>query len=81
MTSRDFRSCLEIRDEIRAGRISAEAIRRETPERKRVLNPGTTTVQAERPVPQFTAPGVLCWRRQRGPPQFLAGSPASTPSI
>ncbi len=41
MTSRDFRSCLEIRDEIRAGRISAESIMRETLERIRVFNPET----------------------------------------
>ena len=39
MTTRDFRSCREIRDEIRAGRISAESFMKETLERIRLFNP------------------------------------------
>ena len=30
MTSRDFRSCREIRDDIRAGRTSAESVMKDT---------------------------------------------------
>ncbi|MBB48745.1 MAG: Asp-tRNA(Asn)/Glu-tRNA(Gln) amidotransferase GatCAB subunit A [Phycisphaerae bacterium] len=41
MTSRDFRSCREIRDEIRAGKISAESVMKDTLERIRILNPET----------------------------------------
>ena len=41
MTSRDFRSCREIRDDIRAGKTSAESVMKDTLERIRILNPET----------------------------------------
>ena len=39
MTTRDFRSCREIRDEIRAGKTSAVSVMKDTLERIRTLNP------------------------------------------
>ena len=39
MTTRDFRSCREIRDEIRTGKTSAVSVMKDTLERIRTLNP------------------------------------------
>ena len=41
MTTRDFRSCREIRDEIRSGKTSAVSVMKDTLERIRTLNPET----------------------------------------